>query len=223
MSDPQTSQEPRWRRLPEERPKQILDAAFEVFAERGLASARLDDIAKRAGLSKGTIYLYFPNKEELFREVVRRTVISHIERGEREFAETSLSATDSLTTFIRSYWSFLRSPVFGPIYRLVTAELPNFPDLAQFYADEVIARGLRLIRSLLDRGIESGEFRSMNSAVAARMLTAPLMMHAFWCNRRDCFKLVGDRTDDQVLEELLQFYLTAIKSRPETAHTEATR
>src|SRR6478672_8571642 len=74
--------EPRWRRLPEERPRQILDAAFAVFAERGLAAARLDDIAKRAGLSKGTIYLYFPNKEELFREVVHSTVIEFIERGE---------------------------------------------------------------------------------------------------------------------------------------------
>src|SRR6478609_4648585 len=76
--------EPRWRRLPEERPKQILDAALEVFSERGLAAARLEDIAKRAGLSKGTIYLYFPNKEELFREVIRHTIIAQIERAERE-------------------------------------------------------------------------------------------------------------------------------------------
>ena len=76
MSEPVA--EPRWRRLPEERPKQILEAALAVFAERGLAAARLEDIAKRAGVSKGTIYLYFENKEELFRGVVRDTVIAVI-------------------------------------------------------------------------------------------------------------------------------------------------
>src|SRR4051812_24710326 len=82
VRDPEIA-EPRWRRLPEERPRQILAAALSVFGERGLAAARLDDIAKRAGLSKGTIYLYFPNKEELFREMVRTTVISAIEEREQ--------------------------------------------------------------------------------------------------------------------------------------------
>src|SRR5829696_1870388 len=72
------------RRLPEERPRQIVEAALQVFGERGLANARLEDIAKRAGLSKGTIYLYFQSKEELFREAVRQTFIATIERGERE-------------------------------------------------------------------------------------------------------------------------------------------
>ena len=83
MSSSQTAPEPKWRRLPEERPQQIIEAALDVFAERGLASARLEDIAKRAGVSKGTIYLYFPNKEALFREVVRQTVVANIERAER--------------------------------------------------------------------------------------------------------------------------------------------
>src|SRR5215470_6022053 len=83
----QTAAEPRWRRLPEERPKQILDAALAVFAERGLSAARLEDIAKRAGVSKGTIYLYFANKEELFREVVRSTVISNLEEREQLLSE----------------------------------------------------------------------------------------------------------------------------------------
>src|SRR3954469_24182181 len=83
----ESATEPRWRRLPEERPRQILEAALAVFAERGLAAARLEDIAKRAGVSKGTIYLYFPNKEELFREVIRNSVITFIERGEARLEE----------------------------------------------------------------------------------------------------------------------------------------
>src|SRR5213080_4166353 len=97
---------PRWRRLPEERPEQILNAALVEFGERGLASARLEDIAKRAGLSKGTIYLYFPNKEALFREVVRHTVVTQLEEGERRFGGTEGAATTALTEFMRSYWTF---------------------------------------------------------------------------------------------------------------------
>jgi AcrR family transcriptional regulator len=223
MTATHPSQEPRWRRLPEERPKQILDAAHQVFAERGLACARLDDIAKRAGLSKGTIYLYFPNKEELFREVIRQTVISQLERGERDLDVSTQSAAEDLTSFMRGYWEFLRSPEFAPIYRLVTAELHDFPDLAQFYAAEVIARGLRLIGRILERGIASGEFVAMDATVGARMLAAPLMLHAFWCNRRDCFPLLADRTDAQVLDEIVHFYLNAIRPRQMTAATDATQ
>src|SRR5213592_1394886 len=106
------SQEPRWRRLPEERPRQILSAALEVFGERGLAAARLEDIAKRAGLSKGTIYLYFPNKEELFREMVRHTVVSAIEQREQQVSSASGTASDVLTQYLRSYWKFIRSEQF---------------------------------------------------------------------------------------------------------------
>src|SRR5438093_5541353 len=124
--------EPRWRRLPEERPKQILAAALSVFAERGLAAARLEDIAKRAGVSKGTIYLYFPNKEELFREVIRDTLVTPIEAAAKSFSETTKSATEALTEIARGHWRFARSAQFAPVFRLVIGELQNFPDLAQF-------------------------------------------------------------------------------------------
>src|SRR6195952_4326818 len=162
-SAPQT--EPRWRRLPEERPQQILKAALAIFAERGLAQARLEDIAKRAGLSKGTIYLYFPNKEELFREVVRSTVVTQLEEGERMVSEKTTSATDTLTEFMRRYWTFIRSAQFAPIFRLIHAEIHNFPDLARFYAEEVVARGHRLVAMLIKRGFEAGELRPPDPAL----------------------------------------------------------
>src|SRR4051812_16515121 len=161
----EAASEPRWRRLPEERPKQTLDAALAVFGERGLATARLDDIAKRAGLSKGTIYLYFPNKEELFREVIRYTVIEKIEEREQLVMTAPGTATEVLEQYLRTYWTFIRSEQFGPLFRLVHAEIHNFPDLAQFYATEVVARGHRLIAGLLSRGIESGEFRGLDPNV----------------------------------------------------------
>ncbi len=204
-------QEPRWRRLPEERPRQILNAALAVFGEHGLAASRLDDIAKRAGLSKGTIYLYFANKEELFRAVVQHTVISQIEVGEQLAASPTASATETLTEFMRKYWAFMRSGEFAPIFRLVHAEILDFPDLARFYADEVVARGHRLITSIIARGIETGEFRDIDPAVAARMLNAEFIMHGLWCTHPEYFQAVAKKSDEQILNELMHFYLYALR------------
>src|SRR3954454_10167227 len=114
---------PRWRRQPEARPGQILEAALEVFAECGVAAARLEDIGKRAGVSKGTIYSYFPNKEALFREVIRSTVVPKIESGERDFESATTTATESLERHMRRHWEFVRSPKFAPIFRLIHAEI----------------------------------------------------------------------------------------------------
>jgi len=211
--------EPRWRRLPEERPAQILKAALTEFGESGLAGARLDDIAKRAGLSKGTIYLYFPNKEELFREVVRYTVVSQLEESERQFGEVTGSATEALTQFMRSFWLFIRSSQFAPLFRLIHAEIHNYPDLARFYAEEVVTRRHRLIASIIAHGIETGEFRDVDPAVAARMLTAPFVMHGLWCTHRECFASVATETDDEVLEELMQFYLHSIRADADNVST----
>lgn len=219
MSAPNPIQEPRWRRLPEERPKQILKAALAVFGESGLAASRLDDIAKRAGLSKGTIYLYFPNKEELFREVVRHTVISKLEENETRFGAMTGSATEVLTEFMRQYWAFIRSSDFSPLFRLIHAEIHNFPDLARFYGEEVVSRGQRLIAGIIGRGIDTGEFRQIDPLVAARMLSAPFVMHGLWCRHRECFASVAKKTDEQVLDELMQFYLYAIQ--PCASHVQA--
>jgi AcrR family transcriptional regulator len=208
-----TITEPRWRRLPEERPGQILTAALGVFGERGLAGARLEDVAKRAGLSKGTIYLYFPNKEELFREVVRHNVVSAIEEREQLVNTASGTASEVLTQYLRSYWKFIRSEQFAPLFRLIHAELQNFPDLARFYADEVVARSKRLLSAIITRGIESGEFRRTDPLVAARMLTAPFVMHGLWCTHREYFASVAAKSDEQVLDELIDFSLHALKAR----------
>jgi len=213
MTNP--AHEPRWRRQPEERPRQILEAALDVFAERGLAEARLEDIARRAGLSKGTIYLYFPNKEELFREVVRQSLVANIEEGERALTASSMTATEALTRLARTHWTSLRSQAFGTVHRLVLAELRNFPDLAQFYAQEVIARGRRLLTGILERGMASGEFRRMDAQVAARMLIALSVTHGIWCTQGDVFRQLACVSDDQAFDEVMQFYLHAL--RPETA------
>ena len=197
---------PKWRRRPEHRPQQIIEAALEVFGECGLANARLQDIANRAGVSKGTIYLYFPNKEELFREMIRQTAVAAIERAAK--VVTQGTPTEQLLAFMKGYWQFVRSPVFSTIYRLVLGELHQFPDLAKFYAHDVMARVLELLSGLIRRGIDTGNFREIDPMVAARMLVALTVMNGLW--RDEHTGLLADRSDEEVFRELAEFFLHSI-------------
>ncbi len=204
------------RRAPEERPQQILEAAFREFGERGLGGARLDDIARGAGVAKGTIYLYFPNKEALFQEMVRSSIIAALESAEQWVAQSEHeTAARQLQRFFVDWWAFLRSDRFQVVHRLVMAELHNFPELLQFYADEVIARGRRLIGSLVERGTRRGEFRDIDPAVAARMLQSLAVTHTVWCSRDQFSGSLGSYSDDDVRDQLIDFYLHAL--RPLTA------
>jgi AcrR family transcriptional regulator len=207
--------EPRWRRLPEERPKQILDAALAVFAERGLAAARLEDIAKRAGVSKGTIYLYFANKEELFRGVVRGTVIAFIERGEAMF-EADPDPLRALDVWMHGHWDWIRSAVFPAMHRLVSSELRDFPDLHAFYATEVVGRAQRLVCEILERGMETGVFRRTDPLVAARMLSALMVTHGTWYHQKNSFKSIANIPDGVLLAQIRDFFLQAL--RPDAGH-----
>lgn len=201
------------RRDPEGRPQQILDAAFHEFGDRGLAGARLDDIAKRAGVAKGTIYLYFPNKEALFREMVRTTLVDAIAAAEarRDEAGPDDSATVMLRQLGTAWWAFLRTDRVLTLHRLVTGELRQFPDLMAFYAEEVIARGRQLVSGIIARGVQRGEFRAIEPRLAARMYSAIWMAHATWVNNRDLHPTLG--TDEQIVEEMLDFYLYALRAR----------
>ena len=213
-SSPRTPRRPgpRWRRLPEERPRQILDAALQVFGERGLAGARLDDIARRAGVSKGTIYLYFPNKEELFREVVRAIVVDRLRQAAAQAGEGD--PVDALKRYLRAHWDFVRSPEFQTIFRLVTGELHNFPDLAEFYGREVVRPANELLAGMIRRGIDRGDFRRVDPALAARFLSSTTITHSTWCARRNVFKLLTDVTDEQVFDGLSDFFFHAIRATP---------
>ncbi len=213
MVQPDTAHEPKWRRRPEERPRQILDAAFTTFAEHGLASARLDDIARRAGVSKGTIYLYFPSKEDLFREVVRATVGDAIDDVARRL--NGPTATDDLNAFMEAKWSFVCSDKFPPLHRWVHAELTAYPELARFYGEEVMGKSRQLLRGIIERGIRDGEFRRMDPAVASRMLMALIGSYGNWRHRPVLCDSIGSKSDQQLLDEIKDFYMTAIRPVPQ--------
>ena len=199
---------PRWRRRPAERPEEILEAALEVFSDQGLAGARVEDIAARAGVSKGTLYLYFSGKEELFKEAIRAKV--------RRTMENLSSATppgeplERLTRFIDAYWAYLSRPSFGRMYRLVLAELHQFPELSRFYAEEVSGTVMTLAGDILAEGIEAGAFRDGDPAVMARMMVGVMVQHAVWISRRDLFPLLATREDETLVNEIKDFLFAAL-------------
>jgi AcrR family transcriptional regulator len=171
----------RWRRRKEARPDEILAAALASFAERGFAATRLEDVAARAGISKGTLYLYFKGKEELFEAVVRATLVPNLERLEALTATFEGQSARLLERLLLTIAGVVDSRV-GAIPKLVIAEAGNFPDLARFYLDEVVRRGLRLIGTILRRGIERGEFRPIDVDHTVFCVIAPMLIAALWKN-----------------------------------------
>jgi AcrR family transcriptional regulator len=212
------SHDPRWRRLPEERPDQILDAALSVFAEHGIASAKLEEIAARAGVSKGTIYLYFPSKEELFREVVRQKVGPAIAQADSGILSEE-TAEGQLKVFIARQWECLGQKDSEGWIRLVMLELHKYPDLAAFHWDEVVTRSNSILANIINRGIARGEFRPTDPMVAARMIKAVVLMHVLWSGPRAPTPPQHRPEMEHVLANITDFVLHALRATPSRAVT----
>lgn len=165
-------------RRKEARPQELLDAALELFVEKGFAATRSEEVAARAGVSKGTLYLYYPSKEELFKAMVRQNLSSLIAEG-AELAEHYEGPTAALLqTLMLTWWTRVGSTAASGIHKIVFAEVRNFPDLAQFYDEEVIQPADRLFCSTVRRGIARGEFRPLPEHEVAHALMAPLIFMA---------------------------------------------
>lgn len=171
---------PRWRRRKEARPQEIVAAAMDVFAERGFAAARLEEVAARAGVSKGTLYLYFPSKDELFKAVIRAAILPNLQQAEALVAAAGGPCFPVLEGLLRMVARLIATTRMAVIPRLVIAEAGNFPELAAFYHREVIRRGFGVLAALLRRGIDSGEFRPVEVDPTVRLIVAPLLMSAVW-------------------------------------------
>lgn len=177
---------PRWARRKDARPQELLAAALDLFVERGFAATRLDDVAARAGVSKGTLYLYFANKEELFKAAVRETVLPVLGEAEDIVDSYEGTTTDLFRDIVFGWWERVGPTRIGGISKLMLAESNNFPELAAFYRDEVVARADAMIGRLLERGINRGEFRQVDIPHATTVLCAPMMMlmlsqHSYNC------------------------------------------
>ncbi|MEO5619166.1 MAG: TetR/AcrR family transcriptional regulator [Candidatus Eisenbacteria bacterium] len=171
---------PRWRRRKSARPGELLDAALAVFVERGYAATRLDDVARHAGVTKGTMYLYFENKEALFKGMVRDRVVGHIAATEQIVEAFEGSARDMFVLLMERWWARAVEGPMGGLAKLIMSEAGTFPDLARFYHGEVVTRSFKLFEHALRLGMARGEFRRVDPAMAVRLTVAPMMMAALW-------------------------------------------
>jgi AcrR family transcriptional regulator len=169
---------PTRQRRKEARPQELLDAALALFVEKGFAAARADEVATRAGVSKGTLYLYYPSKEELFKAVVRHNLSSLIAEGIETLAAYPGSTGELLRYVIHTWWERVGATQAGGIHKVILAEARNFPEIAAFYAAEVIEPAHRLFQGIVERGIARGEFRVLPLADVAHAMIAPMIFLA---------------------------------------------
>ena len=165
---------PRQRRK-EARPHELLEAALELFVEKGYAATRSEEVAARAGVAKGTLYLYYPSKEELLKEVIRHNVVNQIAEGLEIVRAFEGPSAELLGNVLRLWWQRVGETRASGILKLMMSEVGNFPEIAQFYLDEVALPADRMIAGIVQRGIDRGEFRQVKVADVVHALVAPLL------------------------------------------------
>jgi AcrR family transcriptional regulator len=170
----------RWTRRKDERAPEILEAALASFAEKGFAGTRMDDIAQRAGITKGTIYLYFKSKEELFKALARQSIGERIAAITQQLEGADGPAAEQLRFVLTTLGHFASTSDRVVLPRVLLAEAGNFPELAEFWRKEIIDRGLGLFEMIIKRGIARGEFRKVAPGHAARLCVAPLLVLILW-------------------------------------------
>ena len=159
---------------------ELLDAALALFVEKGYAATRVDEVAARAGVSKGTLFLYFPSKEALFKAVVHDNAGRPLADAQREVAEYAGPTAELVHEFIRRWWTQYGGTPAAGLTKLIVSEASNFPDLARYYQAEVVQPSHDLVRRIVQRGIDRGEFRPVDVAAAAHLIVAPLAQLVTW-------------------------------------------
>ncbi len=167
-------------RRKEARPGELLDAALDLFVAKGFAATRADEVATKAGVSKGTLFLYFKSKEELFEAVVRENIGNQISQGLIEIKDFNGTTTEMLKLAMLTWWERVGNTKASGISKLVMSEASNFPELANFYHETVIKPGRHLIRLILQRGVDRGEFRTMNMDYAVYSVIASFVFLSMW-------------------------------------------
>lgn len=200
--------EPRYRRRKEARPQEITDAAFSAFAENGYAATRVDEVAKRAGISKGLLYLYFKTKEELFKAVIKSVVVRRIDRLLDAVEDTVLSAEEFIRGPLLNTLKQIPGSPIAVVVRLLIAEGPRHPDLVDYYWEHVVSKALAGLSKIIKRGVERGEFRATAVSEQPHVFMAPVMFSLI-------FKIVFSRQSldtDRLIETQIDMILAYIKA-----------
>jgi AcrR family transcriptional regulator len=171
---------PKWRRRKDARPAEIVAAALDVFAEKGFAAARLDDIAAAAGVSKGALYLYFETKQDLFRAVVRQAISPNLDQVEAAVSAADLPFALLLRGFYGRMLAMLTATRIGAVAKMVIGESRNFPDLAQVWHDELVSRALGIMTGVIARAQARGEVRTGDPRLHAFSIIGPVLLGVLW-------------------------------------------
>jgi len=195
----------------DEQADRIIAAALAVFGEHGYADTKLADIARKAGVSMATVLRHFASKDDVFREVVRSTLIGSLSaRDDAAVPAEEPSAADAVRALARRYWTIMEQPQLAAIVRLIIGELPRFPGLAVFHATEALERFVRTLERIIERGIARGELRPIDSRAAARTILATLAAHALWFAYPAIYGGITGHDRERAIETTIETLISAL-------------
>ena len=202
-------EEPRWRRRPEKRPGEILDAALSILYERGYSGCRMEDIARRAGVSKGTVYVYFPTKVDLVQALVAR--------GPEELTSRLGQLTvigpvlHRLREVVEIIWMVISKPQVGTVYGVLTSGRQELSETAALYVRELTRCSITAVSELVAESVAQGVFRPVNVLEASRMILALIFQHVSWNRDREAWPVVGLTDPGEIVDKVEQFYRAALE------------
>lgn len=219
---PDTASTPTRQRRKAARPQELLDAALELFVEKGFAATRTEEVAARAGVSKGTLYLYYPSKEDLLKAVILRNISSEIAEGMDIVRGWTEGTPELLALVLNEWWRRFGETRVSGMCKLMMSEARNFPEIARFFADEVIKPMHMLLRTVIERGVERGEFRPVPMPHTVHLLVAPML---FLVNHKHSFGACEgvDLGIDprRLIDTQVEVMLRGLLPRPATARSRA--
>ena len=183
------------RRRKEARPAELLEAALTLFVEKGFAATRSEEVARAAGVSKGTLYLYFPSKEELLKAVIQHFLGAEIEAGVQEAAAADGPTAQALEQLLVSWWTRVYAGPASGVFKLVITEVRNFPEIGEFWVERVVAPGEAIVSNLIRRGVERGEFAVDDIQSATHSILMPLILE---CVHKHSFMACGIGKDMEI-------------------------
>ncbi|WP_035854205.1 TetR/AcrR family transcriptional regulator [Deefgea rivuli] len=202
-----------WTRRKEARPQEILEAALGLFVEKGFAATKIEDIARAAGVTRGTPYLYFANKEEIFKSVIRSLLVPQLAVGESLLKDWQGSARDLLIQLFQMWWRTVGETSFSALPKLMMAEGGNFPDVMALYNEEFIVPGQGMIRHVLQMGVASGELVVTDLDYAVHVVSAPIVM-AMMLKNTPLSCLPADFAAERYVQCTLDLFLNGLMTRP---------
>ena len=221
MSPPTSPAHPRSRqRRKQARPQELLDAAVALFTSQGLTATRAEDVARLAGVSKGTLYLYYPSKDELFKAAVRHHLVQFIVEGEELVDSFAGSSSALLHQLAINWWDRIGSSRAASLVLLIFSEARAFPELVDFYLHEVQAPSHALLRRVIERGVQRGEFRPLDACSVAHALFAPAQFMVMQGHLSASCKDNPNPLDPaSFLQTQIELLLRGLESSPKRPHS----